>query len=181
MKITCVQMDALMTFYMEGELSPSLKSKVEEHLEECQTCRAKYNIITSIFGDMKNSVNNGYDELFTTKATPSHQYKSFKSNLSAYVDNELPPNENIKIKKYTINNKNARNDLEETYKIRKLMKNSYKKTKLNTKSDFVKNIMKQIDAEEKNNFGINPLIKVSVAFVMTVLILSAIIIFSLSM
>lgn len=180
MEITCVQVEALMPFYIDGELSASLKSKVEKHLDECPICKAKYNIITSIFGEMKNSVSKGYEEIFATKTTPSAQYRNFRSQLSAYVDNELPPNENIKIKKYTINNKKARNDLEETYKIRKLMKNSYKKSKSNMKSDFVKNIMKQIDAEEKNNFAISPLIKVAAAFVMTVLVLSAIIIYSLS-
>ena len=180
MEINCVQMDVLISFYMEGELSSALKSKVERHLSECPTCKAKYNIISSIFGEMKSAVSKGYEDIFSTNSHPSKEYNSFRSNLSAYVDNELPSDENIKIKKYTINNKKARNDLEETYKIRKLMKNSFKKSKSNTRSDFTKNIMKQIAAEEKNNFEINPLIKVAVAFVMTVLILSAIIIFSLS-
>ena len=105
----------------------------------------------------------------------------FQNNLSAYVDNELPPEENIKIKKFTINNKKARKELENTYSIRKLMNDSFQKTKSESRQDFSKNVMKQLDMSSEASLGFHPLLKVAIAFVMTVLVLSAIIVFSLTL
>jgi len=174
MNITCTQMDILLSFYMDGELTNTLKAKVEKHLSQCPTCRAKYNILSSLFGDIEEEEDD--------YATHAHSgYSSFKNNLSAYVDNELPPEENIKIKKYTISNKKARKDLEDTYHIRKLMRDSFDKTKQASAPDFAKGVLKKMNLEDKNSLAFNPLIKVSFAFVMTVLILSIIILFSLSM
>ena len=109
------------------------------------------------------------------------RYGSFRNNLSAYVDNELPAEESIKIKKITINNKQARKELEDTYNIRKLMGESFRKTKTDIKHDFSKNVMRQLDLNDDENLSFNPVLKVGIAFVMTVLVLSAIIIFSLTL
>ena len=184
MEITCVQMDVLISFYIEGELTAQLKSKVEEHLSKCPTCRAKFNILSSIYEDLQDALDferesskdNGE---YSTKVYPSKQYRAFKNNLSAYIDNELPPEENIKIKKYTINNKKARKDLEESYHIRKLMKESFRKTNMETNPNFSKKILKQMELDDKINLAFNPLIKVGVAFVVTVLVISSIILYVL--
>ncbi|MBR6127174.1 zf-HC2 domain-containing protein [bacterium] len=178
MEITCSQMDILLSFYIDGELTDTLRERVEKHLNICPTCRAKYNILTSIFKDLNDELES---EEYPMQSHEAKQYRAFKSNLSAYVDNELPQDENIKIKKYTINNKKARKDLEETYRIRKLMKDSFRKTKNETKPDFTKSIMKKMNPDTKSDFIFNPLIKVGFAFVMTVLILSIMVVFSLSM
>lgn len=179
MEITCTQMDVLISFYIEGDLSKVLKGKVEEHLKNCPTCRAKFEIINSLLKDLKESVENEQEEALST--IQNSQYRLFQNNLSAYVDNELPPEENIKIKKFTINNKKARKELENTYSIRKLMNDSFQKTKSESRQDFSKNVMKQLDMSSEANLGFHPLLKVAIAFVMTVLVLSAIIVFSLTL
>lgn len=175
MDITCSQIDVLLAFYLEGELSNSLKAKVEEHLENCPTCRAKYEIVKDMIEEMKTSVN-AQENLCS--AHTKNQYSFFQNNLSAYIDNELPSNENIKIKKITINNKKARKELEDTYNIRRLMNESFNKSKLEAKKDFSKNVIKQLNPKEEYNLSFHPLLKIGFAFIMTVLILSAIIIFS---
>ena len=179
MEITCTQMDVLISFYIEGDLSKALKEKVEEHLKECPACRAKLEIISSLLKDLKESVENEQEEVLST--TQNSQYRLFQNNLSAYVDNELPPEENIKIKKFTINNKKARKELENTYSIRKLMNDSFQKTKSESRQDFSKNVMKQLDMTSEASLAFHPLLKVAIAFVMTVLVLSAIIVFSLTL
>ncbi len=179
MEITCTQMDVLISFYIEGDLSKVLKGKVEEHLKNCPTCRAKFEIINSLLKDLKESVENEQEEALST--IQNSQYRLFQNNLSAYVDNELPPEENIKIKKFTINNKKARKELENTYSIRKLMNDSFQKTKSESRQDFSKNVMKQLDMSSEASLGFHPLLKVAIAFVMTVLVLSAIIVFSLTL
>ncbi len=184
MEITCLQMDVLISFYIEGDLSDALKEKVEEHLKKCPVCRAKFNIINSLFSDMRAEVKSkekNETELYPTNCHPSKQYQFFKTNLSAYVDNELPEEENVKIRKYAIGNKKARKELEDTYHIRKLMRDSFRKTSAETKPDLTKNIIKQISNEEKNDFNFNPLITVAFAFVISVLLISAIVIYIMSM
>ena len=98
MEITCTQMDVLISFYIEGDLSKTLKEKVEEHLQNCPACRAKLEIISSLLKDLKETIENEQEEVLST--TTTSQYRLFQNNLSAYVDNELPPEENIKIKKF---------------------------------------------------------------------------------
>lgn len=183
MEITCLQMDVLISFYIEGDLSEALRTKVEEHLQKCPTCRAKFNIISSLFTDLKKEVGvkQKSDDALSTQVHSSKQYQFFKNNLSAYVDNELPTEETVKMKKYTITNKNARRELEDAYQIRKLMQNSFKKSKSDNKSDFSKKVMKQINSEYKNELSFNPLVSVAFAFVLSVLSISAIVIYILSL
>ncbi len=178
MEITCAQMDVLLSFYVEGDLSKALKLKVEEHLKNCPSCREKYEIIKTMIQDLKTSVEEK-EEIYSSKS--NSQYRIFQNNLSAYVDNELPADESIKIKKYTINNKQARKELQDTYNIRRLMSESFNKTKLDAKHDFARNILKQLNPNEDYSFCFHPVIKLAAAFVMTALILSAIIVFSLTL
>ena len=99
------------------------------------------------------------NEYPTKVTTTSQQYRVFQDNLSAYIDNELNSDESIKVKKFTINNKNARKELQENYNLRKLMKNSFKKTKYETRQDFSKSILKQLELEEEA-LSLHPMIKV---------------------
>ncbi len=184
MEITCAQMDVLISFYIENDLSKALKSKVEEHLKKCSACRAKYEIIKSMLEDLRTSLDDGEVEDEALAAKPnviSQQYRVFRNNLSAYIDNELPADESIKIKKFTINNKSARKELEDTYNIRKLMSDSFNKTTSDAKHDFSRNVLKQLTPNEDYGLNFHPALKVAAAFVMTVLTLSAIIIFSLTL
>ena len=66
MEITCTQMDVLISFYIEGDLSKPLKKNVEEHLNKCETCRAKYEILKSMLTDLRNAVElpDNYDKKF---------------------------------------------------------------------------------------------------------------------
>ena len=178
MEITCTQMDVLLSFYIEGDLSISLKKKVEEHLANCATCRAKYNIVKSMFDDLQTKFSDSVEAKYPESRS---QYRIFHNNLSAYVDNELSSDESVKIKKYTINNKKARKELEDTYNIRRLMNESFNKTKLESKQDFTKKVIKQLNLEDDYNYTIHPIIKIGVAFVLTVLVLSAIVLFILTL
>ena len=175
MSIICSQMDILLAFYIEGDLSENLKNQVEEHLRGCDTCRAKYNILLSLFNDLKEVKELHNDE----KGMTSH-YRQFKSNLSAYVDNELSQDENIKIKKYAICNKKAKEELENVYRIRRLMKDSFFKTKTASNKDFSKPVLKNLNLDTNYNLTFSPLIKIGYAFVITVLVLSAIVIYIFS-
>lgn len=185
MKLTCAQMDVLISFYLEGELSSNLKTQVEEHMKYCAGCRTKFEIIKSMLKDLKNSLdledevqitnNNEYK----TKTT-SLQYRVFKNNLSAYIDNELNNDESIKIKKFTINNESAKQELQNNYNIKKLLSDSFRKTESEARQDFSRSVLRQLELEEETGFGIHPAIKLLIGFTITVLVLTAIVLSYLS-
>ena len=56
MKLTCSQMDVLISFYLNDDLSSSLRLQVEEHLKDCTICKAKYDIIKTMETEMKGSL-----------------------------------------------------------------------------------------------------------------------------
>ena len=100
-------------------------------MKKCPKCRKKVEQLQKVI----------------TKYAPEnnpHETKPDKEligNLSAYMDNELDTGENVKIKKMTILNPNARQKLESMYKFKKLMHNAYEKTKNDTKFDYSKSIV----------------------------------------
>ena len=182
MKLTCAQMDVLISFYIDNELSQALRKQVEEHLSSCAICSAKYDIICSMVTDMKSccksdGVSNQY--LGQKNDLGTYQYQLFKNNLSAYIDNELNNDENLKIKKITINNKKARKALEDSFSLRKMMNDSFKKCKTETKRDFSKHIIKQLELEEEAILGIHPALKLLILFTAVLLVSSILVLVGL--
>lgn len=93
----------------------------------------------------------------------TRQYEEFKANLSAYVDNELNDDENIKIKKITISNPLARQDLEDIYTFKKILHSSFEKTRNDVKEDYSRYILNQIENISDTN-EIDPFFKIIAAF-----------------
>ena len=188
MKLTCAQMDVLISFYIDGDLSNALKSQVEEHIKLCPTCRAKFDIIKSMLFEMKNKL--ATEETLpklTKNEVSSQQYRIFKNNLSAYNDtalskrwNHLDEEENLKVKKFAINNKSARKDLENTYNIKKLMNESFQKSKTDSRRDFSKHVIRQLELEDEMALGIHPAIKLIICFAFVVFILTTLVLISLN-
>ena len=159
--LSCEQVNALMTFYIEDRLSAKLAEYVQQHLDICPVCREKYNKLINVikkYSNIKNNISIDNDEYFENSFI-TKQYEEFKSNLSAYIDNELDDMENIKIKKITISNPLARNDLEEMYTFKKILHSSFDKTRNEFKNDFSKNIINQIQ-NSKEGKEIDPFIKI---------------------
>ena len=62
--------------------------------------------------------------------------------ISAYADNELDINENLKLKKIIITKPKVRKQLENIYSLKELLKNSFEKTK--PQEDFSNKIIKSV-------------------------------------
>lgn len=180
MKLSCGQMDILLSFYLENELSPCLKEQFEEHLNQCESCKAKFDIIKSVFSEMKSKACPNYITNTEDNYKTVNHKNIFSTKLSEYIDNELSGDENIKVKKYTITNKDARKELEDSYNIRRLMSDSYKRTKADAKQDYTKSILKRLELEEETQDGFHPAINLLIVFTLTVLIITTIVILSLS-
>ena len=158
-KLTCEQVLALLNFYAEGCLTEILARHVTEHLEECESCRQNYFQIKNIMEKYENIEESNDENIYTSK-----QYEDFKYNLSAYVDNELDNDDNIKIKKFAISNPYARKDLENIYNFKRVIKNSFERTKNDLKFDFSKDIIKKIKNDNSKLYSQEYFYKLSLIF-----------------
>ena len=151
-QLTCNQVGALLTYYVENKLNEPLKKYVEYHLSKCPECNEKYQKLKKLLNNF-TEISKKINEDDTEEDNPyiTKQYRDFKSNLSAYIDNELTDEENIRIKKIAISNPVARKDLEDIYTFKKLLHSSFDKTKNDAKEDFSKNILNQIYSLHTSN------------------------------
>lgn len=150
--LNCNQVVTLLTFYIEGKLSHKLSANLEYHLSICKECRQKYIKLKKIldnFNEIKKQIDSNDEIDENDYRTP--QYDIFKQNLSAYIDNELSDEENIKIKKIAIANPLARKDLESIYTFRQLLQSSFEKTKNSLKQDFTDKTLATIDIPSTNS------------------------------
>jgi len=136
-RLSCQQVSVLLNFYLEGLLNPTIKDYVEQHLEHCPKCQEKAGKLKTMIKELSLS---GDDNKNTTEIM---NYETLKK-LSAYMDNELNNNENIRIKKMTISNSKVRNELENLYKFQKAIHSAYERTKTDSKFDYSKNILTKI-------------------------------------
>lgn len=158
-ELNCNQVVTLLTFYIENKLDEKLSHCVREHLNKCKDCQEKYLKLKRIlenFSEIRSKINE--EEISDLKQYETPQYVTFKENLSAYVDNELSDNENIKIKKIAISNPLARKDLEEVYAFKQLLHSSFNKTKSNLKQDYAKKTLERMYSKSTET-KINPFYK----------------------
>lgn len=172
-QLSCEQVTALLTFYAEGTLSNKLAKYVEEHLKNCPECLDKLtklkNFASKYSGVELPEPENNYN---------TAQYADFKSNLSAYIDNELDFEDNIKIKKIVISNPLARQDLENTYSFKRMLHGAFERTKNDIKTDYSKAIVHKIQSENDTQFIQERFFQLTAAFLLMIFcILSGIIAF----
>ena len=177
--LTCTQVNALLSFYIDDKLSAQLKQFVDAHLDVCPTCRAKLEALRSMIKSLRDvheklSNVNSYKE----ETVKKFQNEEFKTNLSAYIDNELNDIENIKIKKQIVSNPKARQEFENLYNLKKTMHHSFERTRNELKEDFSKIIMRKIDIQE-DVYAPDSFVKVVALFIIifTVLTFTAVVIF----
>lgn len=162
MDLTCSQVEMLLSFYFDGELKENLRTKVEEHLNICPVCKQKYETLVSLLADLRESVAEACKTPQKVRSIANgglEEGSDFRENLSAYVDNELNDEDNIKIKKLTINNKKARKFLEDSYALKHVLNNAYTKTKNDMRADYTKNILKALDIDGME-YTLNPFVKI---------------------
>lgn len=149
--LTCTQVSALLSFYIEDKLSCQLRQFVEMHLEKCPTCRAKLDALSGMMQSLKE-VHEKIAAIKSNENTSSaSQSDELKINISAYVDNELNDEDNIRVKKCIISNPQARKELESMYNLKKILTTSFEKSKNESKEDYSKYILRRIDIQEEVN------------------------------
>lgn len=171
-ELTCNQVIALMSFYVEDKINQKLKKYVDEHLKKCPKCREIYMQSKKIVNHILTLGDFSDEKPYQTK-----QYEDFKQKLSEYVDNELDETESLRIKKISISNPLARKDLENIYTFKKMLHNSFEKTKADFKYDYSKQIITSLNKKDEKN---DIFIKIIYSFCILLTILIAGLIFTLN-
>lgn len=151
MKINCSQFEGLFSFYLNGELNDKLKTSFEEHLKECSHCNMKFKVLHTIIEDIKEAykqfnVNDNIQENIV-----NNQEYVTDTELSAYIDNELPDENSIKIRRNIIAKPKVREKIEQLYKLRKVMSDSFSEHKNRMKTDYSKEIVKGMNKDILDN------------------------------
>ena len=152
-EISCEQIDILLSYFIDKKLSNKIMTEIEYHLNICSSCREKYMNMLRIaknYYDIKQIVCPEEDTNIYSKTYMEKSYKDFQLNLSAYIDNELPDKENLRIKKFAIVNAIARQDLENMISFRQLLQDSFIKTKSNFKRDLSKQTINNINENSRD-------------------------------
>lgn len=147
-ELTCNQVNALLSFYLDNRLNETLKQYVAKHLEKCPKCKKKYEELCKMLNKKIQPLSDTKEHAENKEQYLTRQYSDFRRNLSAYIDNELHDTENIKIKKITISNPLARQDLEKIYTYKKLIHSAFEKTRSDFKDDYTKAVIENISRQE---------------------------------
>ena len=125
---------------METKTCKYCQTEIPKKAKICPNCKKKIIELKNILSKYKVKTTQ------TDMCTEIEQQlpQNFVYSLSAYIDNELNSNENIKIKKMTISNPTARKELETMYRFKKLLHSAYERTKSDSKYDYSKNIVNKI-------------------------------------
>ena len=144
--MTCEQFETLMHFYLDNELSSAMKSAFEKHLSECKLCREKYDTFKTIITQLRESYKKIKNSNPAVKLQNSEQ-QMINTSISAYIDNELDLNENVKIKKMIISKPDIRNKIEKINSLKVLLKESFRKTQ--PTQDYSKQLLRKIYSTNK--------------------------------
>lgn len=179
MNLTCTQVSALLSFYIDGKLSSQLTQFVEAHIAACPTCKLKLEALKNMLFSLR-AVHERLDEVKLEPENNSEELinENLKMSLSAYIDNELSDSDNIKVKKNIISNAKVRGELENMYVLKKILHNSFEKTKNELREDYSKLILRRIDMQEEI-YGSDSFAKVVALFIIifTVFTITAVLIF----
>lgn len=150
MNMTCEQFETLMHFYIDDDLKEELRKAFEYHMQTCKSCRQKYNTFKKIIFDLRDTFKqlSAYPSFAAIKTA---EQNNLNTHISAYIDNELDIEENIKVKKMIISKPDVRDKIEKIYTLKQLLKNSFDKT--NPKQDFSKKIVRKIYFDEKYKYN----------------------------
>ena len=75
----------------------------------------------------------------------------------------------------------AKKELEDSYNIRRLLNDSYKKSKDEARTDYSKNIMRRLEADEKTMLNFHPAVRLLVIFTISTIVMAAIVLISLNL
>ena len=162
--LTCSQVIALLTYYIQGKTNYQVTNFIESHLKKCPSCREKFETLQKVLNDL-NAEKRKIDNIEPQKVVPISSYgTNFIEKMSAYLDNELSDEDTVRFKQFAIANPPVRKELETMYKLKNAINLSFEKTKGTFKEDFTKDIIVKLNIQEVISLD-DPVFKIASIFV----------------
>ncbi len=129
--LTCNEIKNLLSPYFDMELSDEETEIVTKHIENCPGCKQQLESIKHLSGNIKLSYNPDNDRdipgnLSAVRGLLPQDIEeclTVKSNLSAFIDGELPGEKTIKVLEHVINCEFCRKQYEKVKKTSELTRN----------------------------------------------------------
>src|SRR5574344_863582 len=143
-KLTCSQVSALLSYYINDKLDDDLKQFISYHLGKCPICRAKYDALKDMLMSLEQ-IKENLASFNPIKVLADKGEREMNLKISSYIDNELSDEENLRVKRNIISNPQAREKFENINTIRQMLQRDFEKTKNEAKFDYTRTIMSQLN------------------------------------
>ena len=127
-KEDCVNFEKYLPLVLKNKINIEDYAFFKKHMDECEDCREKYRVVKNILNDIKK-----IEKTYTTPPLiEKHtftikEYITISENLSAYIDKELQPEENLKVKKFLIGHRYYKKNYDELNKVIEYIKTGAEK------------------------------------------------------
>ncbi|MBR6162807.1 zf-HC2 domain-containing protein [bacterium] len=149
-KALCKKINTLIALYVENRLGSEEQNLVERHLIDCPECRDKYVQMKDAIKNLRKSYENLLEEFeIMEQNNLVKEHDIFYSNISSYIDNELPYNDAVRFRKYLLRSKPAQKGLREAYSLENKLQKTFSDYSDNLRINYSKNIIEKLKKERK--------------------------------
>lgn len=130
--LTCAVIGKLLTHYVEDNLDDKCKNMVSIHLRNCPPCMEKYAVVKKLFMEAEK------------KRKLIKERERMQEEISSYLDGEMNDKEINDFEQKLIKKPDYDDNLVKTMKMKKILNNSFYKTKYNLKTDITAKVMENL-------------------------------------
>lgn len=136
--LTCTIVNKLLTYFVEDTLDNKCKEMISIHLRNCPKCMEHYSVVKRLFNEAEK------------RRKLIRERERMYEEISAYLDGEMNPAKIQEFEKKLSTDPYWEESLIETLKLKRMLNNSFYKTKYNIKSELYKKVTEKL----KKNSGI---------------------------
>ena len=145
--LTCTIIGKLLTHYVEDNLDNKCKEMVTIHLRNCPPCMEKYTIVKKLFNEAEK------------KRKIIKERERMQEEISAYLDGEMSEAEISKFEQKLSKSPEYEEAMINTMKMKKILNNSFYKTKYNLKTNAAEKAMEKLKKSRGILNGIKNIIR----------------------
>ena len=123
----CEKFVSFIPSFFRDELSKTEEKFFKAHYKNCTTCQQQYLVMQKIYQNFKK-IDEKYSAITASlKHFTINEYNNFNENISAYIDKELSPKENLAIKNILIKNIYAQDSYKELNNLISVVQEDFKR------------------------------------------------------
>ncbi len=133
--LTCTIVGKLLTHYVEDNLDKKCKDMMSIHLRNCPICMEKYTVVKKLFNEAEK------------KRKLIKEKEVMYEEISLYIDGEMDKNRLDDFESILAKRKDYEISLVNISKLKRMLNNSFYKTKYNIKTNAAENVMERLKTD----------------------------------